>query len=648
MHKIDNDKCKKASVLIVIFLLTTLTFIPVTQSNEFDTQLCYNNSGEKDFSIVVNTIQEIQQIDPGTSADWQLRMYVNGERKDIECEGDFVTLVETKTWKNIIQEGENIVSIKMELLEIDLVLHDIADISACYGGGEDDTEDFDAHRGAVFQGVYNIASSSWESESDELMPSDESGLLWYCTSGAHDIPSENDENDASIWFSVFAHDSNNPPIKPEKPSGPTEGGEYTTYEFTTRSADPNGDEYRIGWDWNGDGDIDEFTDFLNESGVYVTAAHAWDTTGVYNVRTIAVDDIGMPSYWSNQLEVKIYGAGGLSGFSREEWALGHIYSWYLNHEDTQRLIEDIETAEEIIDIIVTFLDIIEEFLDFEIDEATTRAIVEAIFKLSTSVLRALDQGEGIYFRVYVIDIAGAPFPAFAYVWSQTEGYSREDSTPPEKPNAPQGPARGFKDVDYQYTTSCVDEDSEQMVYLYDWGDGNYSWNNWFSVNTAATVSYSWAEDGTYLVRVKAFDDQGFESGWSDALSVKIGNEAPYKPDTPFGDLEGKPGDECTIRTNEATDPDGDEITVYEWDLIGDDSIADETTSESSITYSWNEKGTYTVRVRAIDEFGAESPWSNPASVTMPKSKITNMMPLMLRFAHGHSNLLQILKQIFRL
>ncbi|MGC9308948.1 MAG: hypothetical protein ACP5FL_09270, partial [Thermoplasmatota archaeon] len=37
-----------------------------------------------------------------------------------------------------------------------------------------------------------------------------------------------------------------------------------------------------------------------------------------------------------------------------------------------------------------------------------------------------------------------------------------------------------------------------------------------------------------------------------------------------------------------------------------------------ITHSWNETGIHTIQVKAQDEFGGETDWSEPMSVVMPK------------------------------
>ena len=75
---------------------------------------------------------------------------------------------------------------------------------------------------------------------------------------------------------------NLPPTVPGKPKGPTEvevGCEYS-YEATEESTDPEGDQIRYGWDWDGDLEVDEWT----ELGAPPKASHSWRKAGTFEVR----------------------------------------------------------------------------------------------------------------------------------------------------------------------------------------------------------------------------------------------------------------------------------------------------------------------------------------------------------------------------
>ena len=94
----------------------------------------------------------------------------------------------------------------------------------------------------------------------------------------------------------------------------------------------------------------------------------------------------------------------------------------------------------------------------------------------------------------------------------------------------------------------------------------------------------------------------------------------------------------------------DEMKVYQ-DLC---KIVDEWTGlfdsgePVASSYSWDIEGTYEIRVKAKDIHGAESPWSDPLSVSMPKSKLLLRFPLFFRFLEEHPCLFPILRQLIGL
>lgn len=101
---------------------------------------------------------------------------------------------------------------------------------------------------------------------------------------------------------------NNPPNKPTKPSGPISGVPGTSYPYQTSAIDPEGHKVRYGWDWIGDGVVDQWDDnggsYYN-SGVPITTSHSWPAQGTYVVRVMAEDIHGAPSVWSDPLTVTI-------------------------------------------------------------------------------------------------------------------------------------------------------------------------------------------------------------------------------------------------------------------------------------------------------------------------------------------------------
>jgi len=97
----------------------------------------------------------------------------------------------------------------------------------------------------------------------------------------------------------------------------------------------------------------------------------------------------------------------------------------------------------------------------------------------------------------------------------------EDSTPPEKPSRPNGPTSGNTGESHEYTSTSTDLDGDEIYYLFDWGDDTYSWVGPYASGQEASASNIWNSQGDFQIRVKAKDDHGKMSPWSDPLSVSM-------------------------------------------------------------------------------------------------------------------------------
>jgi len=97
---------------------------------------------------------------------------------------------------------------------------------------------------------------------------------------------------------------NDNPEKPNRPEGPDSGSVGIEYTYSTHSVDPNDDDIRYGWDWDGDNVVDEWTGFY-ESGETAEASHTWDFERIYNVKVKAEDELGKQSLFSSPLAVHI-------------------------------------------------------------------------------------------------------------------------------------------------------------------------------------------------------------------------------------------------------------------------------------------------------------------------------------------------------
>jgi hypothetical protein len=108
----------------------------------------------------------------------------------------------------------------------------------------------------------------------------------------------------------------------------------------------------------------------------------------------------------------------------------------------------------------------------------------------------------------------------------------------------------------------------------------------------------------------------------------VDNSIPLTPSSPTGPDAGKVNEEYTF-VSSTTDLDGDEIYyMFDW---GDGSFSNwlgpfVSNEECSSTHIWEQQGNYQIRVKAKDIHGAESEWSEPLIVSMPKNRdLTNVL-----------------------
>jgi hypothetical protein len=131
------------------------------------------------------------------------------------------------------------------------------------------------------------------------------------------------------------------------------------------------------------------------------------------------------------------------------------------------------------------------------------------------------------------------------------------------------------------------------------------------------------------------------------------NHAPEKPDVPSGPTSGSINTTYSYSTS-TTDLNND-MVKYGWDWNGDNTIdqwddnnGNYYLSGTTITtsYTWNEEGTYNIKVKTEDKHGAQSDWSDPLPITMPYSydkPILQFLELLFqRFPHAFPILRQLL------
>ncbi len=128
---------------------------------------------------------------------------------------------------------------------------------------------------------------------------------------------------------------------------------------------------------------------------------------------------------------------------------------------------------------------------------------------------------------------------------------------------------------------------------------------------------------------------------------------PDKPSTPSGPSSGKiliP----QVYSTSTTDSDGDKIYyLFDWDdgtsgiWVGPFNSG----QTVSMPHIWLDEGLYQIKVKAKDINGRESPWSDPLSVSMPKTKPylnTPFLQFLQNFLQNHPLIYQLLQRLLNL
>ena len=139
------------------------------------------------------------------------------------------------------------------------------------------------------------------------------------------------------------------------------------------------------------------------------------------------------------------------------------------------------------------------------------------------------------------------------------------------------------------------------------------------------------------------------------IPVMANYNNPPNPPLITGPLIGKI-EEKYVYYITVTDPDEDD---HFWELeidFGDEIITEKCSGGDCkpwdngetilIEHSWKNSGSYDLKARVMDVYGAWSNWSEPLHVTMPINKSINS--LFLRIFEQHPNILTLLHQLLGL
>jgi plastocyanin len=176
------------------------------------------------------------------------------------------------------------------------------------------------------------------------------------------------------------------------------------------------------------------------------------------------------------------------------------------------------------------------------------------------------------------------------------------TNPPNTSSKPSGLSNGYTGTAYSYSTVACDPDGDPVKYTFDWGDNSTSETVFVNSGINANASHSWSIPGIYKIKTIVTDIYGATSSWSSSKNITISNQPPntYNYST------------------STTDPDGDQVNyIIDW---GDGATSEtgflNSGTNASISHSWRSPGTYNIRAKATDIYGATSQWSGYKNVTI--------------------------------
>ncbi len=186
------------------------------------------------------------------------------------------------------------------------------------------------------------------------------------------------------------------------------------------------------------------------------------------------------------------------------------------------------------------------------------------------------------------------------------------SDPPAQPTKPVGKTLVVWNREYSYTSSTTDPNGDQILYLFDWGDGsNSGWIGPYPSGQTGTGSHSWTQLGTYQVTVKAKDINGAGSPISEPLVIVVTDNTPPFDPTISGPSQIKPKISYTFTITAIDEFDHDVEFSIDWgDGSGGSGLGPYQSGEAvELSHTWERKGIYKIRVKATDQFGLESNWT---------------------------------------
>jgi PKD repeat protein len=150
--------------------------------------------------------------------------------------------------------------------------------------------------------------------------------------------------------------------------------------------------------------------------------------------------------------------------------------------------------------------------------------------------------------------------------------------------------------------ASTSRDTDGSITKYEW-----DWNNdgiYEEYHSTPTATHSWDQAGSYPVTLQVIDNSGATGIKTITVTVRSGENEPPHADFTWSPPTPIQNQSITFDASGSNDPDGS-ITKYEWDW-NNDGTYEEFHSTPTATHSWDQVGSYPVKVQVTDNDGATS------------------------------------------
>lgn len=202
-----------------------------------------------------------------------------------------------------------------------------------------------------------------------------------------------------------------------------------------------------------------------------------------------------------------------------------------------------------------------------------------------------------------------------------------------------GPYYANKEEDIQFIGEAY---GGKPPYSWNWDFGDYT-----PANYNQNPSHNYENEGEYTVTLTVKDSEN--ELVSDITQAIVGSNHPPEPPVINGTKIGKVKKSHDYRIS-ADDVDNDNVYYYiDWGDDSEEGWLGPYISGEVITFNhlWNIPGFYEIKCKAKDEFGVESDWSEPFSISMPRSK-TAVSKIITKILCFYPNILTIFKHFIKL